>query len=189
MAFPWNLVPAMDLANGHLVEDMKLGAELALAGHPPLFCGGVQVTSEFPTTDAAQRSQRTRWEHGHLDVLLKQAPSLAWRAVQARDPMALGLALDLLVPPVALLGALLGFFSFCSAIHAFAGGGAFPLLAMILLTFTFTFAVWRAWYGWGRDLVGGRECLKLPIYILRKLPVYASFLTRRQKEWVRTDRR
>lgn len=188
MAFPWPMVQSMDLANGHLVEDMKLGAELALAGTPPLLCEDALVTSTFPTGEAAQQSQRKRWEHGHLSVLMGLAPSLLWRAVKARDVLALGLALDLLVPPVALLGALLLSFGLVSWMHAFAGGAGKPLLAMIFLTSVFTLAVWRAWRGWGRDLIRGSEWLHLPIYVLAKLPVYASFLSRRQKEWVRTDR-
>ena len=188
MAFPWPMVGTMDLANGHLVEDMKLGAELALAGTPPLLCEAALVTSTFPTTETAQQSQRKRWEHGHLSVLISLAPSLLWRAVKARDALALGLALDLLVPPVALLGALLLSLGLVSCMPAFAGGAGKPLLAMIFLTSVFTLAVWRAWHGWGRDLIRGSEWLRLPIYMLAKLPVYASFLARRQKEWVRTDR-
>ena len=48
MAFPWRIIGSADLANGHLVEDMKLGLDLARAGHPPLFWPSAIVTSQFP---------------------------------------------------------------------------------------------------------------------------------------------
>lgn len=189
MAFPWALMPTMNLANGHLVEDMKLGAELALSGHPPVFFQDALVTSQFPSSETAQQTQRTRWEHGHLSVMASLGPALFFRALKSRDIQTMAMALDLLVPPIALLATLLGVFGLASLMHLFAGGAATPLLVMIALTFAFTLAVWRAWWGWGRDLVSGRELLGLPLYLLGKLPVYAGFVARKQKEWVRTDRR
>ena len=70
MAFPWPLIsrPAL-LAGGHLVEDMMLGVELALLGRAARFAPQALVTSAFPPPGAAARSQRTRWEHGHLATL------------------------------------------------------------------------------------------------------------------------
>lgn len=189
MAFPWPIAQHLQLANGHLAEDMMLGVELALAGTPAQFCDTALVTSTFPSTDAAQHAQRKRWEHGHLSVMLKFAPRLMARGIGKRDMRVVALALDLFVPPVALLGVLLVFSATCALMHLFAGGGALPLLAMIFLTFAFTCAVWRAWSGWGRDLLSGKELLELPLYLIRKFPIYASFLLRRQKEWVKTDRR
>jgi hypothetical protein len=32
------------------------------------------------------------------------------------------------------------------------------------------------------------ELATAPLYVLKKLPVYAAFLFKRQKEWVRTPR-
>ena len=45
-----------------------------------------------------------------------------------------------------------------------------------------------AWLGWGRDLVSGPELLRVPLYALRKVPLYLGFVWRRQKTWVRTER-
>src|SRR5262245_56051654 len=47
MAFPWDAICPADLASGWIVEDLKLGLDLALAGHPPLFCPSARVTSRF----------------------------------------------------------------------------------------------------------------------------------------------
>ena len=37
MAFPWPLISGVDLASGWIVEDLKLGVDLAAMGHPALF--------------------------------------------------------------------------------------------------------------------------------------------------------
>ncbi len=47
MAFPWHVIRATDLATGAIVEDLKLGLDLAAAGHPPLFCPSARVTRQF----------------------------------------------------------------------------------------------------------------------------------------------
>ena len=195
MAFPWPLVEQMigrnALANGHLVEDMKLGADLALAGTPPMFCPEALVTSEFPTATAAQQSQRKRWEHGHLHVITSVAPRLLWQGIRRRHMPTVAMALDMLVPPVALLALLLALL-WCAALGlVLAAGAAYaaPLVAASVLVVLFKLALWRAWWGWGRDLVSAREWLQVPFYLAGKLPVYLSFLFKRQKAWVRTDRK
>ena len=48
MAFPWEVIAKAHLSTGALVEDLKLGLELAADGHPPIFCPAAVVTSEFP---------------------------------------------------------------------------------------------------------------------------------------------
>ena len=45
MAFPWHLIRSVDVASGWLVEDLKLGLDLAATGHPPIFCPSARVTS------------------------------------------------------------------------------------------------------------------------------------------------
>ncbi len=188
MAFPWAMAARMDLANGHLVEDMKLGIELALAGTPPLFCPKALVTSQFPVQPAAQQSQRKRWEHGHLSVLLTLAPRLFWRALWSRSVPTMALALDLLVPPVALLAALLAALWLLALGLVLWVGVWGPWVWATGLVLAFKLALALAWLGWGRDLVSAREWLKVPLYLLAKLPLYVGFVFRRQKAWVRTDR-
>ena len=48
MAFPWEVVHTADFTSGSIVEDLKLGLELSLAGQSPIFCPSACVTSEFP---------------------------------------------------------------------------------------------------------------------------------------------
>jgi len=138
MAFPWPIAQGMDLANGHLVEDMKLGADLALAGTPPLFCPSARVTSEFPAAIAAQQSQRKRWEHGHLSVLLSLGPKLLWRGLRLGNVEVVAMALDLLVPPLALLAVVLSGLWVASLMLVLVAGAAWsvPLVLATLLVFS-----------------------------------------------------
>jgi cellulose synthase/poly-beta-1,6-N-acetylglucosamine synthase-like glycosyltransferase len=187
MAFPWDLISRASLASGHLVEDMKLGVDLALAGHPPLFEPAARINSMFPVTEASAQSQRVRWEHGHIATLLVEGPRLIRRALLSGDVRLAGMALDLMVPPVTLL---LGLVSVAAAIgvpvaiwaSASIGLMALGALAVLIL------ALIRCWWVAGRTLLTVNDLLRAPAYALCKLPVYLRFITRRQTDWVRTDR-
>ena len=188
MAFSWAMLQDARLANASIVEDMKLGIELAVGGAAPVFCDRALVTSRFPDSAAAATTQRTRWEHGHLEMILRHAPSLVRAALVRRDARLLGMALDLAVPPLALLAGLLGLAWLLALAGWLVGGGAGALACMSLMLGTFVFAILCAWARRGRDLVRLSELLTVPWYIVSKLPVYVSFLVRRQKDWVRTGR-
>ena len=81
MAFPWDVLRSADLASGSLVEDLKLGLDLAMIGYAPLFCPAARVTSEFASLAKAAASQRERWEHGHIKLIFTSVPSLLGRAI------------------------------------------------------------------------------------------------------------
>jgi len=189
MAFPWELTARMELANGNIVEDMKLGIDLALQGVAPVFCPDAVVTSEFPIASAAVQSQRKRWEHGHLSMIVSEAPRLFGYALRKRDLRALAMALDLIVPPLALLAALLAGMLMLGLIWNVIGGTVWIAGMAAGLCGLFAVAVFLAWWGWGRSVVRFWEFLSVPIYILAKIPLYLGFLTHRQKDWVRTDRK
>src|SRR5262249_21057825 len=76
MAFPWKVIQAAHLGTGNIVEDMKLGADLALAGYPPRLCPAARLCGAAAPDRQATVKQRTRWEHGHVGTLLTQAPRL-----------------------------------------------------------------------------------------------------------------
>lgn len=188
MAFPWRLVAGMNLANAHIVEDMKLGIDLALAGHPATFCADAVVSSFFPLAASAARSQRKRWEHGHLSLILQEVPRLLWRAVLKADFRLLALVLDLVVPPLALLVVLLTGLLTLAAGAAVLGASTLALEIAFVAFGLLAIAVFLAWYGWGREVVSLRDLLSVPGYVLAKLPLYLQFWTHREKDWARTDR-
>jgi cellulose synthase/poly-beta-1,6-N-acetylglucosamine synthase-like glycosyltransferase len=190
MALPWSCVERVDLASGHLVEDMQLGLKLAAAGTAPLFCPDLQVESCFPADRGGQESQRRRWEHGHLSMIAGAVPAVLWQALRQGNAKAIALAVDLCIPPLALLALLVG--AACTLAPFVAGAGAAGLVtaaAGAASAFTFAVAVLLAWWSAGRRWIAWTELVSAPVYVLRKLPLYAGFLLRRQQEWVRTNRR
>ena len=188
MAFPWQLIRGAPLAGAHLVEDMQLGADLALAGQAPLFVPQALVTSRFPDTALAALAQRKRWEHGHLSTILQSVPALLAAGLRRADRQLLSLAADMLVPPLALL-LLLSVLLATVNLGAWMWVGAIAPLAVSLLSLTLiASAAASAWYRFGAGTVSSGELLLAPLYALRKLPVYASFVLRRQTQWVRAKR-
>lgn len=188
MAFAWPDIQLINLASGQIVEDLQMGLDLCRNGKPPLFCPAAQVSSYFPRSDEGLQTQRTRWEHGHLGVIVSDAPKLLAEAIKQGNGQLLAMALDLLVPPLALL-ALVAVAAFIMAWLLFMLSGllAPALLAsigMLLLGLTLVLA----WAKCGREIISFTALLYAPFYILKKIPLYLGFLIKRQVDWVRSKR-
>jgi cellulose synthase/poly-beta-1,6-N-acetylglucosamine synthase-like glycosyltransferase len=189
MAIPWDVVRLSDLANDWIVEDLKLGLDLAVAGHPPLFCPCARVTSQFAPSATGVRVQRSRWEQGHIHTILTVMPRLLARAITHGDWALLALTLDLAVPPLTLLVMLVvGMFVVTSlaAIFGFAFAAvtisAACLLALLLATIL-------AWLKCGRDILPASSILLVAQYVFSKLGLYGRMmLSRMDAKWTRTDR-
>ena len=189
VAFPWPLLRDAPLASGHIVEDVKLGVDLALGGYPPVFEPRARVSSEFPVSDAAAAAQRRRWEHGNLSVMLRHGPRLLWAAVRRGDARLAAMAADLMVPPLALLTQLQLALLALAALGTLLGAGTLALGIAAASLAALTLAVLRAWDVAGRDVIGWSELvLTAPAYVLRKLPMYLAFLWKRESNWVRAKR-
>jgi cellulose synthase/poly-beta-1,6-N-acetylglucosamine synthase-like glycosyltransferase len=188
MAFPWSTISTANLATGHIVEDLKLGIDLARAGTPPLFCPDAMVTSTFPLSNEGIKSQRTRWEHGHLAVILSDGPSLLIESVTTMNINLMALALDLIVPPLALLMFLvLGIW--VSALIWYAVSGAqLPLALATLAGALLALSVLLSWIRFGQRIVTLGGLMLGVAYAVWKIPLYAKFLIARQLDWVRSKR-
>jgi Glycosyltransferase like family 2 len=190
MAFPWRVLRDAPETGANLVEDLVMGIEMALRDHDPLWCPAVQITSELPDGRIAATSQRKRWEHGQLHTLATYVPRLIVTGVGRGRPALVGLGLDLMVPPLALLGAVQ-----VLLLTLMVGSGA-----MGLTTYTpavicgigicaATAAVVVSWLKFGRRTIPLRYALFIPFYVLWKIPLYFSLLVRgKQKTWERTPR-
>ncbi len=188
MAFPWVCMRAMSLATGHLVEDLKLGIDLARRGWPPRFCTAALVTSEFPTSSEGISSQRTRWEHGHLRSIFSDGPKLLLQGIVRRDATLAAMALDLSVPPLALLAMLLSAGWAIALVFELTARQSLPLLVSTGAVLLFGSAVMLSWGRFGRRAVSGRDLALAVIYALCKLPLYLRFLFKPQSKWVRSKR-
>ncbi|MBF2076037.1 MAG: glycosyltransferase [Synechococcales cyanobacterium C42_A2020_086] len=188
MAFPWSVIRQVSLASGNIVEDMQLSMDLAIAGYPTVFCNDSKVIGLLPQQEQAAKSQRTRWEHGHLRTMQTQIPLLIAAALQQRRLDLLAIALDLAIPPLSLLvmlwlgtlgltllAGVLGLSWLPAVIAAISGG----LIGM---------AVVVSWLRFGHSTLPAQTLLAVPFYLLWKIPLYFKFLVKPQTQWVRTER-
>lgn len=190
MAFPWNLIDSVDLASGLIVEDLKLGLDLALAGHPPVFCPSAKVTSVFPSSLAGVQSQRLRWEQGHIGLILMAAPRLIFSAIARGNLGLLALALDLTIPPLSLLATLAMAALAIAGLAAVLGFSSTALLVSTVNLVGLVVAVFLSWLKSGRDILPPAAILLVIPYMIGKLPIYRQMLSRKSgSQWTRTDRR
>jgi glycosyltransferase involved in cell wall biosynthesis len=188
MALPWALLAPISLAGNRNADDMQLTVDLALEGASPVYEPRSQVMGRLMQAEDAY-SQRTRWEHGHLRMILTQVPRLLKAMVVQRRFDLLILACDMSIPPLSLFILLwvglvflnLGLLSFGVAnIWSF----GFSLLAGVPIIL----GVWLAWHRFGRTLVPSQNWKEIPSYLLWKAPIYLKFMTRPQTRWLKTER-
>ncbi len=188
VAYPWEVLQEVPHPKSHIVEDMHYSVDLALAGVPPLPCMEAVVESKLPDARAAARTQRTRWEHGHLSVIISQGPRLLAGAIRQRSLRLLVLWLELIVPPLSLLlfvltaaGGTLLLTSAFSAVRT-------PLWLLLVGVGVCTTGLTAAWWRFGRRALPLRMLVRVPQYILGKLSIYKKFLSSPEQAWVRTAR-
>ncbi|WP_373537022.1 glycosyltransferase family 2 protein [Microcoleus sp.] len=188
MAFPWLIIRDVPLASGNIVEDMQMSLDLAIAGHPTVFCPEARVTGCLPQQQEAAKTQRTRWEHGHIQTLLTQTPRLATASIEQQRFDLMAIALDLSVPPLSLLVALWLAAFVASIVAAIIGTSPIPAILLAVQGLLILVAIVSAWGKFGRADISGATLLSVPFYILWKIPLYLGFLLKRQTKWVRTER-
>jgi cellulose synthase/poly-beta-1,6-N-acetylglucosamine synthase-like glycosyltransferase len=188
MAFPWELVRSADLASSHLVEDLKQGLDLALAGKFVLFCPEAVVTSDVVKGGEPSKAQRARWEHGAISTILQYFPRLLIRLCETQSPELLAVTLDLSIPPLALLALALGGYLVMAAVFAGIFHGVMPLAIACLNCVLLLACIFLAWWRHGQNILPLRWLAFAPIYALRKVPLYCRFFIDRQREWVRGER-
>ncbi len=188
MAFPWALIQSAELASGHIVEDLKLGLDFAAAGSPPLLSPTSLVTSVFPANAEGVQSQRTRWEHGHLGMILSDGPKYLLQSLRERNIHLLALVLDMAVPPLALLTLLVSLLVGLGLVAIWLTSALYPWLFAVINLLLLAVAVLLAWLFYGRHILSFRHLAFAPLYALAKVPLYLKFLFKRQVDWVRSKR-
>ncbi|MBX2808508.1 MAG: glycosyltransferase family 2 protein [Cellvibrionaceae bacterium] len=188
MAFPTPLIYNTDLASGCIVEDMKLGLDLALAGQAPQFTMAAGVISYFPSSTEVSDGQKSRWVQGHMQMIARYTPALLAKFLKTGDMQRLLMALDLLIPPLVLfLVSSVLVFLFSAVVALWLGGGAvyFSALAVVFLMV----GVYCSWLFEGRNILSGAELLSGFVQLVKKLSVYVQVFTNRRREWNKTSRK
>ncbi|MDJ0595824.1 MAG: glycosyltransferase family 2 protein [Pleurocapsa sp. MO_226.B13] len=188
MAFPWSLISQVSLAGSKTTDDMQLTVDLALAGSTPVFCENALVVGRL-MKDRAAESQRSRWEHGHLEMILIEVPRLLKAFVRTGNFAALGLALDIAVPPLSLLvmaWIISEIVTWLAVIVA--GVSTTPAILVSVAGGFLMTGVLLAWIRFGRSDLPLKNLLAIPLYILSKIPIYLKFLVKPQSRWLKTER-
>ena len=188
MIFPWKLIRSAPLASDHLVEDLKLGLDLAASGNAPSFLPQTIVTSEFPSSLHGTDLQRERWTQGQLIVLLRTAPSSLMTSIRRRDIALFVMTLDTLVPPLFLLALLIIVLLLLSAFAAMFGASYAPLMIAAVDVALLGFALSASWYRFGRRSIPLRKLFNVAAIVGRARLLAKIMTGRTSKQWLRAKR-
>ena len=188
MAFPWSLISQISLAGSKTTDDMQLTVDLALAGSTPIFCEQALVVGRLMKDKAAQ-SQRSRWEHGHLEMILVEVPRLLRAFLKTGNLATLVLALDISVPPLSLLVIVWSVSAIVTWLAVIIGSTFYIPAFLVSLAGTFLMTgVLLAWSRFGASDLSLKNLMAIPFYILSKIPIYLKFLIQPQSRWLKTER-
>jgi cellulose synthase/poly-beta-1,6-N-acetylglucosamine synthase-like glycosyltransferase len=188
MALPWQIFEQANLGGANIVEDLALGIELAGRGTPAILVEEATVWSPA-ASPTGTLLQRRRWEGGYISTALKVAPSALLRGVRRFDSAGLCAALDLCIPPVALLALLNAAALSLALVGVWLGVAVWPVLAQLSIGLLALIAIFAAWTREGRRFASAATLLRLPLYVLWKVPLYAGMLIKgAPKEWLRSGR-
>jgi hypothetical protein len=116
---------------------------------------------------------------------MRFVPRLLRAALRQKRPGLAVIACDLLLPPTVLLGLVV---AGALVLVAMLDGFGPPLLVLAGATASLVAALLMAWWRHGRATLPLSALLRIPGYVLWKLPLLAQFVTRRERNWLRTER-
>jgi len=187
MAIPWRMFLESDLNTGSIVEDLELGIAFTRRGLAPIMVEDAHVRSK-PAALGDALVQRQRWEHGFLNSLRTSAIPTLFGGIRRGSLKECLLGLHLAVPPFALLLFLSAASILLEFLFLWAGAMTWPIITLAGMTAVALLLIFVAWAIGGRNYLSGMALLQIPLYILWKLPIYASFARRAEAEWRRTPR-
>ncbi|PYM13292.1 MAG: glycosyl transferase [Candidatus Rokuibacteriota bacterium] len=173
-----------------VAEDHEYHVRLVLAGVKVRFVPDAEVATVMEPTLEAAHGQELRWEGGRFEVARAHAPALLGAAVARRSWPCLDAALDLTIPPFALLGAGTAVMASLHTILWIVGGSGVPAVLWATLLLGQTFYVIA---GCVLARVPARTYLALvlfaPRYALSKVAICARVARGGTPEWTPTVRR
>lgn len=189
MAIPWKALAEVELATSSIVEDLKLGQELAERGYPPTLVEGANVWSSAES-EQNTLSQRRRWEGGFLVNALRVGPTLFRSSLRRGELGGVLAALNLMTPPFALLLSL-DFLALAAAtaVTWASSAEAWPIVTLAGSIALACVGLVLAWLTGGSRFVTLGSLIRAPFYLAWKLPMYLSFARHgAPKDWQRTGR-
>lgn len=185
MAFPNRTLESVPWHAFSVTEDREYHLRLIEAGLKVRFVEEAWVSSAMPETHGGGAAQQMRWDTGNVLLARRFVPRLIVRGIRHRSADSMHAAVELLIPPQALLAAL-------GMTTLFAGVALRARLARWLGVFSLL--AQAGFVLGGLRAVGAppevfRALLHAPALILRRLSQSARIVAGRgARSWVRTDR-
>ena len=195
MAFTRAVAAAQPWPGGSLTEDLDYSLELARRmGLRVGYAHEARVLAQMPTEAAQAGSQRSRWERGRLRLVRERALPLLWEGLRGRNRLLLDMALDLMVPPLAELGALtlawLGLVVLGTVTHLLPHPAAWVVSA-VLTSLGLLLYILGGLRVAGAPPEAYSALVRAPFYAAWKFALALSGMARKRsdaEEWVRTER-
>ena len=182
--FPWQAFS--------LVEDIEYTTRLTLAGISVTYVPQAKIYGQAAATRQQATSQRMRWEGGRWAQAKQDVPRLLKWAIRKADWRAFDRAMDLIIPPLALLIiALSGLLGLNALLWWWLGetGLGTTLLGWVGLLIAMGLFVFGGLVVAHAPRQAYLALLFAPLYIVWKLGLYARMaVNRTPREWVRTPR-
>lgn len=176
VALPWALAAEAARSGqlgGDVLDELLFGVDLALRGRGPVACVRAHVRSRRAIGAERVVRQRRR-ERGQLAALRRRGGRLLAEAARQRRPDLVAQALDLAVPPLAALVALLATLVAATGLGAgLWGTTALPLALALAGLAALGLGLGAAWWTFGRDVVPARSVLTAPWRAARTAPGHA----------------
>lgn len=175
-----------------IVEDVEYGIRIGQRGHRVWWVGEADVLGEMVSSEAASRSQRSRWEHGRAELVKQHGWPLLSQALKTRNGMLLDLAMDVLVPPLSrvVLAAGAGLLASWALAFFFPSPAVLAPLSLFTACATGLFLyVTAGWLHSGTGLRGLVDLAFAPAYVAWKVALgLRGKAGQKPQAWVRTTR-
>jgi cellulose synthase/poly-beta-1,6-N-acetylglucosamine synthase-like glycosyltransferase len=186
MAFPMQMLNNYSLASSNIVEDLELGLNIVKGGDEIIFVENAVVTSYFPENEEGLEIQRRRWEHGHLSIVAKM-PKTMFTGLANRNFKLFFQALDAAIPPTTMWVLFLGLMFTITLVYGFIYPFTWALAYAVNLGI-FIGSLVLCWFTFGHKILTTAQLKGLLPFVFKKIGVYRSFMSNREKAWVRTKR-
>ncbi|WP_420935767.1 glycosyltransferase family 2 protein [Alteromonas sp. A081] len=186
MAFPRAILNRYSLASSSIVEDLELGLNIVKGGDKVIFVPQAIVNSEFPENTEGLENQRKRWEHGHLSVVAKM-PAVMFQGLKQFNARLFFQALDAAIPPTIIWSIFTVLMFVMAGIYGFYDD-FFWAQFLGLCIITFVIGLILVWFKYGKAILPAKQLTGIIPFVLSKFSIYRTFISNREKSWVRTKR-
>lgn len=185
-AAPWSLIQSIGMGSDEIVEDLALTMQFTRNGVAPILAPDAVVESEFPSAETALMRQSARWSVGSLRFAWRESAGIFLEGIKKKNLQLIGAALDLMVPPLTVLGTSLVALLAASAAVWFALGVSAPFYLVAIATSLVSIAVVASWMKVGRKILPPSELLGIIKFLAAKTSVFGREGRESTKQWTPT---